>query len=272
MNACVCIVGWYFQQDLLETLQNIPGLQLYILSHKPRKAILEWVTNPIPEHHLFFERNIGYDWGAYQQFIAKDIWKNFETVFFMHDDITLLDSSVFQICHETIQSHAGKCVVGNGRNTSKRDWPLTHIHCYAHSLWKPPAWDFEHDTVRGSFFAISRSALARINRFETLWDRRRLYGVGAGNYSLRATCGRIQYMLGEEAFLFLSEAYRRSSYLIELERGQEWTPRTAKSPVWKGMNTILVNTSKKLMTWYMNADPVRKQILSRFMQSLFRHV
>lgn len=270
MNACVCIVGWYFQRELLEALQSISGLQLFVISHQPRKVVPEWVLHTQSDNHLFFERNIGYDWGAYQQFISKEIWKNFETIFFMHDDVTLFDSSVFPICDDTIHSHAGNCVIGNGRNTTKRDWPLTHIYCYAHSVWKPPSWDFEHDTVRGSFFAVSRSALAQIKSFEILWDRRRFYGVGAGNYSLRATCGRIQYVLGEGSFLFLNETYRHSSYLIEQERGQEYTPRLNRSSNRIVIFTILVKLSKKLMTLYMNADPVRQRRLAGIMQTLFR--
>ncbi len=205
MNACVCLVGWYFQQELLEALQSLSGIQLYVISHQQPNAVPKSIFHILPENHLYFERNIGYDWGAFQQFISKGIWKNFETVFFMHDDITLLDSSIFPICHDTIHSHNGTIVIGNGRNSTKRDWPLTHIQSYAHSKWKPPTWNFEHDTVRGSFFALSRSVLNQINQFEILWDRRQLFGVGAGNHSLRATCGKIQHIIGGEPFLFLSE-------------------------------------------------------------------
>jgi len=131
MNACVCLAGWYFQQELLDALCSATGIQLYIISHQPPQAVQKGIFQTLPENHLFFERNIGYDWGAYQQFTAKDIWKNFETVFFMHDDLTLLDTAIFSICHDTIHTHNGAVVIGNGRNSSKRDWPHTHIQSYA---------------------------------------------------------------------------------------------------------------------------------------------
>lgn len=269
MNPCVCMAGWHFQRDLIQTLQAISDLQLFILSHKPRTAIPEWLDKVVPEEYIYFENNLGYDWGAYQQFIDKKIWKDFDTIFFMHDDITLLDKSVFHNCYELTQSLRENCIIGNGRVSTKRDWPLTHIQSYAHSLWKPPSWDFEHDTVRGSFFAISKPALERIGNLEILWDRRRLYGIGAGNYSLRATCGKIQQILGKDSFQYLSESYRHSPYLIEMERGQEQTQRTDLPFRQKITQAFLGKFSKILMTWYMNATPAYKKTLAWSMQSIF---
>jgi len=264
------MVGWYFQQELFATLNTIPGLQLYVLSHKPYKSVPEPVLDNFPKQYLFIEQNIGYDWGAYQQFLNKEVWKEFDTVFFMHDDINIVDPSVFQHCDELLHSSAANFVIGNGRVTTKRDWPVTHIQCYAHSLWKPPSWDFRHDTVRGSFFAVSSSALSQIKSFEILWDRRKLFGVGAGNYSLRATCGKIQSILGENAFSFLSEYYRHSSYIIESQRGdpQDVPPRQSITQVIA--NHILYQFSKTMMTFYMNGTSRQKQSLARWMQFVFR--
>jgi hypothetical protein len=272
MKACICLVGWYFQQELLEALQSISGVHLYVISHQPPEAVPNNILNTFTENQLFFERNTGYDWGAYQQFIMKGIWENFETVFFMHDDITLMDASVFSICHDTIQSHNGTIVIGNGRNSTKRDWPITHIQSYAHSLWKPPAWSFEHDTVRGSFFALSSSVLEQIKQFEIFWDRKNFIGVGAGNHSLRATCGKIQHILGGEPFHFLSETYRQSSYLIELKRGQELLSHKQVSLAWKGMNKALVLFSRMLMTRYMDSGPDNKRRLAELMQWVYRKI
>jgi hypothetical protein len=272
MNACICLVGWHFPQDLLDTLQNDLNLPLFIVSHQPRSVVPEWVLKSINERNIFFEKNIGYDWGAYQQFIEKGIWKNFDNIFFMHDDITLLDRSVFQICHDLMRTYSGNLVIGNGRNTNIRDWPRTNIQCYAHSLWKPPSWDFEHDTVRGSFFALSKSTLEKVIHFEPLWDRRRLYGLTAGNFSLRATCGKIQHLLGDHSFFFLSESYRRSPYIIELERGQENLSHSNKSLGRIIKLSIMVRFSKRLMTLYMNSNSVNKQRLAKFMQFLFSYI
>ena len=73
----------------------------------------------------------------------------------------------------------------------------------------------------------------------------------------------------EEAFLFLSEAYRQSSYLIEMERGKEWTPRSGSTPVRRISYAILVRLSRRLMTLYMNASPARKKGLADVMQAVF---
>lgn len=270
MNACLCIVGWYFRQDLLVTLKTIPGLQLYILSHKPRNTVPEWIWDHISEKDLLFDRNIGYDWGAYQQFLDKGVWSEFDTVFFMHDDINIVDPSVFQHCDKLLHASSKNFVIGNGRVTTKRDWPLTHIQSYAHSSWKPPSWDFKHDTVRGSFFALSKAALSQIGSFEILWDRRKLIGVGAGNYSLRATCGKIQFILGEDSFLFLSESYRHSSFIIELERGEPKIVQPRHSIKQKIATRILFLFSKTMMTFYMNGTHSQKQTLARWMQIVFR--
>ena len=270
MNACVCMVGWHFQQELILSLGSIADLKLFIISHKPHGAVPEWLTQLVPGDQVFYEENIGYDWGAYQQFIDKKIWRKFETIFFLHDDLAISDLSVFHVCNELLMHQGINSILGNGRVSIKRDWPRTHIQSYAHSIWKPPSWDFEHDTVRGSFFAVPRNTLEQVVNFEILWDRKKLYGIGAGNYSLRATCGKIQQILGNDSFLFLSETYRHSSYVIEMERGAEQMSKTELSLRQKMVQFFLVRFSIAIMTWYMNAKPSTQKRLEGQMQTIFR--
>ena len=183
-RACLCVVAWRQCPELYQTLAAIPGLDVYVLSHLPKFSEGQWLSELLPSERVLWAPNLGYDWGGYQQFITTGIHHQYDFVFFSHDDIVLLDQGLFRACEELIASRDGSCVVGNGRASDKRDYPRTHIHCYAHSHWKPPSWDFCHDTVRGSFFATSSQALDRIGDFEVLWDRRGFFGVGAGNWSL----------------------------------------------------------------------------------------
>jgi hypothetical protein len=271
MKTCVCIVGWHYYPELFAQLTTLPGLDLFIVSHRQPEEIPTWASSYLSPEHIFSEPNRGYDWGAYQQFIEKGLYKDYEFVFFMHDDVILLDSSLFEVCRSIIAERNGDCVVGNAPPSAKRDWPRTHIHCYAHSAWKPSSWQFCHDTVRGSFLATSTSALDKICRFEVLWDRRGSLGVGAGNWSLRATSGRSQDILGARAFAFLGETYLSSPYLRELERGQVDFKRSNPSAVWLIRYRLIVGMSKTLMTWYMDAgSPSVKQKLAGLMEQFYR--
>ena len=270
MNACVCVTGWHYYLDIFDKLFKIPDVDVYIVSHRPATDIPKLIYQCIPPEQIFIEPNLGYDWGCYQQFLQKGIHNNYDFVFLMHDDISILDESVFQACATIIKKRDGRCVVGNGRVDAKRDWPLTHIHCYAHSVWKPPSWQFCHDVVRGSFIATSSDALNRIGDFEVMWDRRGYLGVGAGNWSLRATLGKIQATLGDEAFVYLSETYRSSQYIYEMERGQLDTTQAKRSPMSQIYYTLLTNTSRVLMTSYMNTrSPSIKKFLKNFMQQIY---
>lgn len=269
-RACLCVVAWRRRPELYQTLAAIPGLDVYALSHHPENSEPRWLSELLPSERVVRAPNLGYDWGGYQQFLTTGIHQRYDYVFFSHDDIELLDQTIFLACEELIASQGGSCVVGNGRAGAKRDYPRTHIHCYAHSCWKPPSWDFCHDAVRGSFFATSRQALDRIGDFEVLWDRRGFFGVGAGNWSLRATCGKIQAALGEPAFQYLSETYRSSPYLHELERGQDERQQTQSPLVWRIRYKLLRSLASALMTGYMNsASAAGKRRLALLMDRIF---
>jgi len=272
MKSCVCILAWHTNPGLYETLVGIPGLDLYILSHR-RELELPTDLQAQLNGHILFEPNLGYDWGGYQQFLEKEIYKQYSVIFFAHDDIVILDNDIFNACVELIDSTRGNCIVGNSRQSNKRDWPLTHIHSYAHSKWKPPSWDFCHDVVRGSFFATSSAALTSLGRFEILWDRHGFFGVGAGNWSLRATCGKFQYYLGEDAFRYLNDTDQASPYLIELYRGQSKKKPHHVSIIWRMRYKLMVELSRLLMVNYMNANSIsRKKRLDTLMEKIFAYL
>jgi hypothetical protein len=270
-RSCLCIIGWHYSSLLYEQLQNIENIDVYVLSHRLPGEIPEALLTTRNIKKFLPSKNVGYDWGAYQQFIDTNIYLDYPYVFFAHDDVTILDYDVFSICIEKLHENQNYCMIGNGRQSYKRDWPKTHIHSYAHSRWKPPGWDFEHDTVRGSFWATSRKVINQLNPLEVLWDHKKIIGIGAGNWSLRATCGKAQSLIGDRSFVFLSDTYLTSPYLVEFERGKQTPTRKTPPLSWRMMNKLLVFLSSRLMTVYMNTQskPVRKTC-NQLMKGLFR--
>lgn len=234
-QACFCLAGWRFHQNVLETLAA-SGYPVYLVSHRSAGEAPPYLFDYLPRDQVFFTPNLGYDWGCYQQFLELSLWQAYQTIFFLHDDLEI--HSLDFIPHTLDLLANGALIIGNGRNSHLRRWPRTHLACYAHSRWLPPDRDFEHDTVRGSFFAVQAETLRRLETFEIFWDPHHLH-IRFGNHSLIATCGKIQALAdslaegrkagpSHSAFAYLGEDYRASPYLVELERGQpEAADRTA---------------------------------------------
>jgi hypothetical protein len=102
------------------------------------------------------------------------------------------------------------------------------------------------------------------------WDRRQWCGIGAGNWSLRATCGKAQDLLGENAFIYLSNQYLVSPFLRELERGTSDYKRKKPQTRWIIKNKMLVSISTALMNNYMNTKSRKmKDKLAGVMQKIF---
>jgi hypothetical protein len=215
-KICFCLTGWHFHEVVYRRLCDIGSVDIFVIVHRDREQVPPFVFEQIPESHLIFRENIGYDWGSYQQFLTTKLWLEYEVVFFMHDDLMIKNLDFLP--HAIDLLDRGKKVVGNGRNSQHLNWPQTHLFCYGHSSWLPPNQQFQHDTVRGSFFAIKSVTLDKIKKFEIFWDPHHL-NIRYGNHSLIATCGRIQSFFGDNSFGFLSENYLDSPYIVEIERG-----------------------------------------------------
>jgi len=214
-RLCFCITGWHYSESVYAACCE-SGFDLFVISHQPSHRIPEPFVQSIPADHIFQEPNLGYDWGCYQQFIAHGIWKSYDVIFFMHDD--LLIRNLDFIPHSLDLILSGAQVIGNGLNSPQVAWPRTHLQCYAHSGWLPPSITFEHQTVRGSFFAITAHALQKVRHFEIFWDPNQVY-IRFGNHSLIATCGRLSALFGDSCIAFLGSDYRNSPYILEEERG-----------------------------------------------------
>ena len=216
-SACACIVGWHYNLHVYERVNQIDSLDVYVISHRQPTDVPESIGRYILKENLFFEPNLGYDWGAYQQFLEKGVYQQYRYVFFMHDDLEILDLNFMQACITILNSCSQ--IVGNGRHENITNWPKLEPWSYAHSVWKPPSLEFCHECVRGSFIATTSRTLDKIGNFEVFWDRMHISDV-FGNWSTKATCGKFREILGERCFGFLSENPRRSKFIIESIRGK----------------------------------------------------
>lgn len=190
-------------------------MDIYVVSHQPRSRIPEFVLDVVPANRVFFEPNIGYDWGCYQQFLDKGIWRHYDYTIFMHDDIQVVDPGFVKRTIEMLQVHP---VVGNANLHSRPNNPEMRSFSYAHASWKPPTPGFTHSNLRGSYIAATRQALERLGRFEVYWDPFHLTSR-FGNWSTKASCARWQHALEGKPFGFLSDEGLESDYLIEFVRG-----------------------------------------------------
>lgn len=215
-HACIALKGWHYHPGVLEALASIADVDVYVVSHKARSAVPESVYRYLPADRVFFEPDVGYDWGSYQQFIEKGLYRRYEYVFLMHDDLIIKDGGFVEASVRLLEG--GASFVGNGRNDHRTNFPELIPWRYAHAAWKPPSPSFRHETMRGSFLATTAEALDRVGSFEVFWDWPHLAN-GFANWSLIATCARLQHMFGAGCFAFLSQTYLESPYLTELVRG-----------------------------------------------------
>ena len=220
VNSTVfCITGWHFPEEFYHKISALSDVDVYIVSHKSKKEIPGYIFDLFSDNQVLIRSNIGYDWGCYQQFLTSGLWRDYEITCFMHDDIEILDFGFVSRVRSMLKT---QYVIGNGRGeggvsfTGLRD----HPYAYSHSSWKPGSYDFQHSTVRGSFFAISREALEKMKTLEVYWDPFKLF-IGFGNWSTKATCGKMEDMFGPNCFGYLSNTFGKSEYITEFVRGQE---------------------------------------------------
>lgn len=189
---------------------------MYVVSHRPAASVPGNLFTDVNRWRVFFEPNIGYDRGCYQQFLEEELWQRYDALLFLHDDVTIRSLGFIPHAVELLES--GAAIVGNGRNSPRKAWGKTQPWYYAHSHWLPPSLEYEHETVRRSFIATTHTVLERLGRLEVFWDPYRI-SIQFGNYSLIATGGKLQHVFGERCFAFLGETYLENSYISEEVRG-----------------------------------------------------
>jgi hypothetical protein len=137
----------------------------------------------------------------------------------MHDDIKIHDFGFIQEASTLLKKFV---VIGNGRGEGGVSYTSVrgHPYAYAHSSWKPSSFEFNHPTVRGSFFATTREVINQIRKFEVYWDPFKI-SIGFGNWSTKATCGKVAEMFGSDSFGYFSDTFGSSPYITEFIRGEE---------------------------------------------------
>jgi hypothetical protein len=218
-TTAFCITGWHFPLEFYQALAEISEVDIYVISHKKRSDVPEFLTSLIAEDQILYYSNIGYDWGCYQQFISSGIWQQYQTLFFMHDDIKIHDFGFVEEAKRLLKTHA---VIGNGWSMGGVSFSDVrgHPYAYAHSGWKPDSFDFQHRTVRGSFFATSTEVIRNLGAFEVYWDPFKIF-IGFGNWSTKATCGKLEGRFGPDCFGYLSDTFGQSKYITEFVRGED---------------------------------------------------
>ena len=214
-----CITGWHFPADFYHQIASLSDVDIYIVSHRSSKDIPDFMSELFPKERILIRSNIGYDWGCYQQFIDSGLWQEYELVFFMHDDIQIHN---FDFIDQVAQKLKSCRVIGNGKGKGSvgQSSLRNHPYAYAHSTWRPDSYDFTHPTIRGSFFAISSRDLLDLGGFEVYWDPFKIF-IDFGNWSTKASCGKMADYFGKEGFGYLSNEFGRSEFVTELVRGEE---------------------------------------------------
>jgi hypothetical protein len=238
-------------------LASLPDVDVYIVSHKLKRNIPAFVFELFPEDQILIRSNIGYDWGCYQQFINSGYWKNYERIFFMHDDVQIHDFGFIDQVSVKLKNHH---VIGNGRGEGSvgQSSIRNHPYAYAHSTWIPDSFDFTHPTVRGSFFAITSQDLDRLDGFEVYWDPFKIF-IGFGNWSTKATCGRMADRFGIGCFGYLSETFGCSDHITEFIRGEQNGVLTQP----EGLRGWFYSTIKRFSRVYFEIKYLEKRVFPR---------
>jgi hypothetical protein len=246
MNSTTfCITGWHFPEGFYQTLSSQGNIDIYIISHKKQRELPRYIFELFREDQILFQSNIGYDWGCYQQFLNSGLWSGSEVIVFMHDDIQIRDFGFIDRVKDLLETYQ---VIGNGRGEGSVSFTgvREHPYAYAHSTWRPGSYDFQHPTVRGSFFALKRQTLEELSSFEVYWDPYKL-NIDFGNWSTKATCGKMEAYLGPDCFGYLSDTFGKSAYITEFVRGEEGGRLSELKGIKGGLYTLIKRLSRVYM-------------------------
>ncbi len=266
-NTAFCITGWHYPPDLYQSLYSLEDADIYIVSHKKRREIPGFIYDLVSEERVLIRPNIGYDWGCYQQFLESGVWKDYKTIFFIHDDIDIHDLGFVEETKKLLKIHQ---VVGNGVGKGSVSYTSVnkHSYAYAHSNWKPDTFNFQHYTVRGSFFATTREVLERVGSFEVFWDPFKL-NIGFGNWSTKSTCGKLEDIYGAVCFGFLSETFGRSDYITEYFRGVKEGKITQETGFKRDLYAFLKRISTIYLEIYYRLRKLRLRVIWIVLIKLF---
>ncbi|HIH31567.1 TPA: methyltransferase domain-containing protein [Candidatus Woesearchaeota archaeon] len=229
----IIIAGWHYSDsncDFYEKIQklseNFNNVDIFIASHRSlsnidKKALK--IIKKIKNCKIYAFQNIGYDWGAFSQAIdyIKKTELSYEYIFFMHDDIEIININFLDIFSQFIEKE--KIVMaGNSENQILHSFQKTHPHIIEwakQSEWGVKINSKRWSTIRGSFFATKKEVFDRIKKIPF----KKGSDVRFGNWSLIIFCGLVSDIFGENSTKSISKTYLVSPYIVEYERGKKNT-------------------------------------------------
>lgn len=265
--VCICIAGWHFPEEMFLSLHAVKNTDIFIVSHKPKSQIPEYVFSLVPLNHVFVEPNYGYDWGCYQQFLDKGLWKNYSQVVFMHDDIEIKSPDFVEAGIKLLERHH---VIGNGRVALPHDWLASHPESFSHTSWRPAKHPFLYDVVRGSFFMTTKKSLEKLGSFDVFWDRFKATPY-FGNWSLRASCGKWQDCCGQQCFGYLSDTPLVSDWIVEMVRGEDTNEVKDNRGSFDRVKSHIIYVLSKYYMKKSSSNKKINRIISVFLKPLLRY-
>lgn len=194
-------MGWHFPKATF-TASNFPlSLDVFVLSHAPINRVPKYVFDMVGAERILARPNIGYDWGAYQQFIESIDIDEYEYAFFMHDDVVINSSRIFSDASALLE----KCEIVGLRSQGIHDWASVITPAmFAHMSNPPAVGCTRFPVVRGSFFATRPKVIKAVRPIQVFWDRFQI-DIGYGNHSLVAFCSSVDSAFGHAAFAWLAD-------------------------------------------------------------------
>jgi hypothetical protein len=232
ITLSIVVCGWHFKnEDMFGTLtmevENHGDIdaEFYIVSHRTPEEIDENVLEGINQlgWNILYFSNVGWDWGAYQQFL---IWQKDRDAFsdfylFLHDDIVIKQHGFLSVFLEKIRE--GYVVVGNSISVSKKE-DIRRLYP-EDILWtaqagfpiESPGWE----VVRGSCFLTTKDVATRV-----LLEMPVKVGnnLAFANCSLRVFGGLVTDTFGASSITHIGNTPRTSDYIYEELRGENVQP------------------------------------------------
>lgn len=183
--------------------------------------------------------NLGLEDGAYQQALDHlNIDDPETTIFFMHDDLVILDWYFIPVCVELLDMGRAK-FIGNGVNYPLEMSPMDIVRdgkTYRDFAKEETKDSFFPDeivyrnwlvrTIRESFICTKYEYIEEIGGFEVIWeepvpDAEGKYHIGAiGNLQQSMLGFKICRRFGASEIFYLSNEYQKSKYIYECARGK----------------------------------------------------
>jgi hypothetical protein len=102
--------------------------------------------------------------------------------------------------------------------------------------------------------------LETLGTFEVYWDPFKIF-IGYGNWSTKATCGKMADTFGPNCFGYLSEEFGHSKYITEYIRGEVGGELNQPGEVNKSIYSLIKRLSQAYIETYYRERTVKARSL-----------